>query len=101
DISNGQANISRAQISNIQTLDFGGGFITMTADQLNEFSLLNASTGFSGATIFAANGGTYSLQGKNILGHVDLSADGLTDNVTLIGNDQTGQILIGGDGPAT
>jgi hypothetical protein len=97
EMSNEQSDIARALISNIQTLHFGGGTVAMTADQMSGFSLLDASTGFGGATIFAAGGGTYSLRNANLLGNIDLSAEEVTDgSVTLIGNDQTGQRLLGG-----
>ncbi|HTR34996.1 MAG TPA: calcium-binding protein [Bryobacteraceae bacterium] len=99
----GTANdISLADISGVSTLTDNALNLSLTADQLAGFSTLTNTTGMLiPETLAAATAGTYSLAGKTVNGAFNLGA-GLYDiDVTLIGNDQDGQVLIGGQGTDT
>jgi hypothetical protein len=91
------ADISLATISNIQTVVVNTSGTTMTAAQFSEFTNI-----IGPGEIDAATAGTYDLTLHNVSsGTVNLNARYATGNVTLIGNDQNGQILTGGSGVGT
>jgi hypothetical protein len=94
--------ISLATITGVQTLNDNAAGLSLTASELSGFANLINPFGTSGyAYLFATTAGSYSLAGKNLTGNFDLSAFYTTANVTLIGNTQNGQVLIGGAGTDT
>jgi Ca2+-binding RTX toxin-like protein len=91
--------ISGMNITDIQTLNaYGLGAVTLTADQLAEFSTINAG---QPTALVAAGAGTYDLTGKTLDSVMSLDASQTSADVTLIGNDQDGQTLVGGAGSDT
>jgi RTX calcium-binding nonapeptide repeat (4 copies) len=90
--------ISQAIVSNIQTLVLNGT-AAMTADQFSGFTSLTDDSGTG--TVYAAGAGTYDLSSKTVTGSFYLNASATSDDVTLIGDDESSQHLIGGSGTDT
>ncbi|WP_263351356.1 beta strand repeat-containing protein [Acidicapsa acidisoli] len=89
--------ISGMTVSGVQTLYIGGYSITVTAEELAGFTTIDAG----GVTMYASDTGTYDLSSVDVVSTLNLSAADTSANVTLIGNDQDGQTLIGGSGTDT
>lgn len=93
------SDITGLSVSGVGTLDERSSSLKLTNTQFSGFSALisNVATG-SGRTLYAMDGGTYDLSGKTVTNNFSLDASKTSANVTLIGNDQDGQILKGGSG---
>ena len=103
-ISGPQFDISQASVTGVQTLQDNALTLKLTASELSEFTSLGYTSTYDNegyAYLLATTAGTYSLVGKTLTGNFDLSAFYTTAGVTLIGNNQAGQILIGGLGTDT
>ncbi len=90
--------ITRAAISNFQTLILNTTSTAMTRAQFGSFANMTGTAGGFGGEIDVADAGTYDLHTINTTGHINLSASGTTANITLIGNDTNDQVLTGGSG---
>src|SRR5258708_9852027 len=85
-------------ITGIQTLNaYGLGAITLTADQLAEFSTINAG---QPTDLVAAGAGTYDLTGKTLDSEMYLDASQTSDNVTLKAGSGDA-VFVGGGGVDT
>jgi len=92
--------ISGMNITGIQTLDATGlGTVRLTAAEMSEFSTIDG--GGQSLTLQAAGDGTYDLTGKTLTGSVELDASQTSANVTLIADNQNGDVLVAGSGNDT
>lgn len=92
--------LSHISIGAVQTLQTSNlAHLSLTSDQFGEFGSItvNSSTS-SPLDILATTVGIYDLSGKSASGHINLDASSTLADVTLIGNNQDGQILTGGGG---
>jgi Ca2+-binding RTX toxin-like protein len=87
------SDISNLNITGMQILDTTVGSLTLTADQLSQFSTINPNAG--PLDIVAAGAGTYDLTGKTLNGEVDLDASATTDNVTMIAGSADANLIAG------
>jgi hypothetical protein len=99
-ILHGSWDLSQAAISGISELDADRD-VTMTAGQLQGLQRLVNATVTNPVTISASTAGTYSLAAHEVTGQFHLDARGTDADVTLIGNNQAGQILRAGAGHDT
>jgi hypothetical protein len=92
--------ISQISISGLQRLQTSNlAHLSLTSAQLEGFSNINVSSATcSPVALLATTAGVYDLSDKSISGSVNLDASSTQADVTLIGNDQDGQILTGGSG---
>lgn len=92
--------LSHISIGAVQTLQTSNlAHLSLTSDQFGEFGSItvNSSTS-SPLDILATTVGIYDLSGKSASGHINLDASSTLADVTLIGNNQDGQVLTGGGG---
>lgn len=82
----------------VETLKLGNRGVTLSADTFNGFDSIQAIGSSGQATLYASTAGTYDLSSKDLTGTLSINAGGATGNVTLIGSNQNGQHLIGGNG---
>jgi Ca2+-binding RTX toxin-like protein len=89
--------ISKATLSGIEILQVNFQ-ASMTAEQMASFESITTGQDAGEANIVGTDGGTYSLEGKEVDGVINITGSKYDD--TIIGND-AGQMLLGGDGNDT
>lgn len=88
---NASGNISQDDISNIEVLNIVGNQITLNADQLASFTVVNGTT--NSTTVTAASSGTYDFRASNISGTFNSITATSWNGTTIYGNNQNGQVL--------
>ncbi len=91
--------ISPISINGVQTLLTGVGALTLTADQLSQFSTITTEGG-GPLDLVASGAGTYDLTGKTLGSEMYLDARQTSDDVTLIAGSGA-SILVSGAGVDT
>ena len=98
-INTWDGDLSVMTVNNVPTLNAYQDWVGVTQSEFAAFTTVNAPS--STVRVVATTAGTYSLASKTVSGSFNMDASSTASNVTLIGNNQAAQTLLGGAGADT